>query len=998
MESATCVMLPVYSAVVQRVRTAPAALRHGSLMMDAVTSAARQGVTPWRGSAISVTTPATSVLMRDLTTAPAVTEIGLTWPGTSFRVSVGMSVQRGSSPLQEDGVKSVPQTASSVPQQTTASTAAQDTSPEMASASRWSAVQVKDAGKVANAEKEDCVPCDEGCKLCERKDSGDQEQGTVCLKCEDDYYQLGTDCHQSCPDRTHSVIDTMMCTPCEEQQCVICDQSQCYWCEEGFFGFDDKCVDHCQEGFFVDEESRDCEPCHRTCRTCGGPQYDDCDSCEEGFMLKSGECLEGRQLSSCTETHFTNSQGECELCHAACKTCSAAGKEDCNSCYSGRFLTSHQTCLPRCPSGTFANQASSRCEDCSKGCVMCQDAQQCQRCRSGLNLHNGVCVVDCQRGFSQGGVCQPCVPECASCQGNSSHCLSCEKQYLLLDRSCRSHCPEDYYATENRECIHCPAHCGECNQDGLCKKCAQYYFLHEGKCVDDCPNGYFASEKPQECVHCHADCASCDGPSFDDCDVCRNPKAVRYNGECLAKCPNSTYYDATTNECRDCDMSCQTCSGHQPSSCLSCDTHRRKDASGHCVWFIQCSLRSYMDHNGQCQQCHKLCHRCSGPGKDNCLSCNEPHFLMNNTCVQECSVGYYAEDKDKRVCERCHFSCKSCVGRHSLQCVNCKSGFFKQGSNCVETCSESHFGNTTTMVCEQCDPSCSQCGGRGNRNCLSCREDYVYLRRGGQCLLSCPPSFYQHSRSKTCHQCHPTCKTCSDKGALACQSCFEGYTFMGGICLSKCLVGYYATSQGSESESDEPNCKACDPSCIDCRGPSMSSCTVCPALQILLDGRCLSCCGNETRHDDQPIPRECCDCKASREECIIGVNFVMRDAEDMESQGSTAKLLVLACVVLILSVGGGFFLFLNARSKSLAIAPKTKAGGYEKLGTNGGIASQHHTSSFGEYSDRIIECEEDEEDDDDIVYMGKDGTVYRKFKYGLLDEDEIELEYDDESY
>lgn len=69
-----------------------------------------------------------------------------------------------------------------------------------------------------------------------------------------------------------------------------------------------------------------------------------------------------------------------------------------------------------------------------------------------------------------------------------------------------------------------------------------------------------------------------------------------------------------------------------------------------------------------------------------------------------------------------------------------------------------------------------------------------------------------------------------------------------------------------------------------------------------------------------------------------------------------------------------------------------------KLDTNGGIASQPTTSSFGEYHDRIIECEDDEEEDDDIVYMGQDGAVYRKFKYGLLDEDEIELEYDDESY
>lgn len=67
------------------------------------------------------------------------------------------------------------------------------------------------------------------------------------------------------------------------------------------------------------------------------------------------------------------------------------------------------------------------------------------------------------------------------------------------------------------------------------------------------------------------------------------------------------------------------------------------------------------------------------------------------------------------------------------------------------------------------------------------------------------------------------------------------------------------------SKSNEPNCEACDPSCLDCRGPSRWNCTVCPALQILSDdGRCLSCCGNETRHDDKPIPWECCDCIASR--------------------------------------------------------------------------------------------------------------------------------------
>lgn len=120
----------------------------------------------------------------------------------------------------------------------------------------------------------------------------------------------------------------------------------------------------------------------------------------------------------------------------------------------------------------------------------------------------------------------------------------------------------------------------------------------------------------------------------------------------------------------------------------------------------------------------------------------------------------------------------------------------------------------------------------------------------------------------------------------------------------------------------------------------------------------------------------------------------------MEAQGSAAKGFATVCVLLILSVGFGVFIFLNIRARSLAIAPKPKAGGYKKVDSNGQAASKPDTSSSssfssGDYRDRVVECEEDE----DIVYMSNDGTVYRKFKYGLLsDEEEIELDYDDESY
>uniref|UniRef100_A0A8C6Q3I3 Proprotein convertase subtilisin/kexin type 5b n=1 Tax=Nothobranchius furzeri TaxID=105023 RepID=A0A8C6Q3I3_NOTFU len=771
----------------------------------------------------------------------------------------------------------------------------------------------------SDAEKEDCGPCDDGCEKCQIR-------------------KLGADCQKFCPDRTYNVEDTMVCAACEDKHCAVCDQSQCYWCDHGFFVFGNngECVDHCEEGYFVDEETQECEPCHRNCRTCGGPRHDDCDSCEDGVTLSDGECLERRKLVVCPEKYFVNNQDKCEPCHTSCNTCFGAEKGNCSSCHSGNFLTPLQSCLSHCPSGTFGDKTTGRCEECLTGCAMCREAE---------------------RGFPQGAACHPCASECGSCRETPSHCLSCQSPFLLLDHSCLSSCPEEFYRN-NTECHHCPDHCRECNQDGLCKKCAEYYFLHVDECVDDCPEGYFASDKQQECVRCHADCASCDGPGFDDCDRCSNTRAVRYNGECLAKCPSNTYYDKNTNECRDCDKSCLTCSGYGPSDCLSCDPSRRKDASGHCVWYSECSMDSYMDPNGECQQCHALCNRCNGADRDHCLSCNSQRFLLNNTCVKKCPVGYYTEVKEGRECQRCHFSCESCVGNHSLQCVACKPGYFRQGGSCVETCSES------TKICERCDPSCSQCFGPGNRNCLSCRGSYVFMKQWRRCLKSCPLGYYKDKRSTTCSKCHPTCKTCSGKKKER-RTDVMWDKEMKNVCV--------------DSESKTLKCKTCDPSCEGCWGSSSWQCTLCPPTQLLSDdGRCLSCCGNPTFPYDKPIPRECCDCEASRGE---------------QNTHCEAHFAAKISQLLHLFNEIPFHEFVNR-------CPRTRAGGYEQLNTNGGFMPQTTTSAFGEYSDKITECEDNDEEyvDEDIVYMTKDGTVYRKFKYGLLDDDDVELEYDDESY
>lgn len=74
------------------------------------------------------------------------------------------------------------------------------------------------------------------------------------------------------------------------------------------------CVTECQEGFYADIR-QECEPCHHECRSCGGPYYDDCDSCEDDRRLVNGECVSKSKAIHCNPLHFLNGEAtpSCEL-------------------------------------------------------------------------------------------------------------------------------------------------------------------------------------------------------------------------------------------------------------------------------------------------------------------------------------------------------------------------------------------------------------------------------------------------------------------------------------------------------------------------------------------------------------------------------------------------------------------------------------------------------------------------------------------------------------
>lgn len=157
-------------------------------------------------------------------------------------------------------------------------------------------------------------------------------------------------------------------------------------------------------------------------------------------------------------------------------------------------------------------------------------------------------------------------------------------------------------------------------------------------------------------------------------------------------------------------------------------------------------------------------------------------------------------------------------------------------------------------------------------------------------------------------------------------------------------------------------------------------------------------------------------------QCILTTNLAIRNEEEEATRGNLT-IFIIASILLVLGLVAVVFLIRHSRSKGTPsdLPPR----GYKKLGSSGGLggnsiyrgnnsaSSASHSGGSSSTRGRFHEAElvdisdrrsghkiddDDDDDDEDIVYMGQDGTVYRKFRYGQLGEDEDELEYDDESY
>ncbi|XP_074062783.1 proprotein convertase subtilisin/kexin type 5 isoform X2 [Macrotis lagotis] len=837
-------------------------------------------------------------------------------------------------------------------------------------------------GEVKDPDYEDCMPCEEGCLGCSLDDPG------TCTSCAVGYYLFKQHCYETCPEKTY--MEDFECRECGKY-CGDCDQNECYWCEEGFYLFGDICVRECGPGFYSDTEIGECEPCHKTCKTCTGLGCDKCSSCKEDLQLVNGKCVDPSKTSG-QDTFGSGNWRKHQLCDPSCKTCneSATG---CTSCHKGAYLFS-QSCIPSCPQGTWPSEKSGKCEKCTDDCEDCSMMNNCLRCLSQpdhpLYLHHGRCYTQCPEAFyAENGTCRACDLACKTCEGNATICLSCEKDLVLVQGLCQKSCPKQHIAVDGM-CKHCPEMCQECIHEKTCKECMTPFLLHDEMCIRDCPSGFY--EDFDKCSPCSENCKECNGPDDQDCTICPD-SLVLFNGWCLDACPDGTYYEKASKGCKGCHETCKTCSSSW--MCASCKEGMVRTWLGSCVTQQECSLSEYKDEKTQtCKPCHLKCFHCTGPAEDECLSCLNDGLLLNTTCVEKCPDDYYT-DTENHQCFPCHSSCKTCDGKHSNQCQSCHPGWFRMvqadsGNKCLLKCEEGYYADNSSGLCKKCNQDCRECWGPHPTDCLSCHKYFFLLHSKGECHRICPEHYYTENRTHTCERCHPTCNECKGKGPLNCLSCMWSYHLLGGICSSDCLAGEYRVGKGENFE-----CDKCHESCIECKGPGPQNCTVCPANMMLYveDYRCIHCCNSSNSTNVQ----DCCDCQETTEECSFRHGVIIPKTEKAMRTG----LLITSSIMLILLFGVTIYVWKRSRAKS----QKMHKAGYEKL-SNQNKTFSSYKSSFGESTnfqeDQVIEYRDrdyDEDEDDDIVYMGQDGTVYRKFKYGLLDDDdEDELEYDDESY
>lgn len=96
-----------------------------------------------------------------------------------------------------------------------------------------------------------------------------------------------------------------------------------------------------------------------------------------------------------------------------------------------------------------------------------------------------------------------------------------------------------------------------------------------------------------------------------------------------------------------------------------------------------------------------------------------------------------------------------------------------------------------------------------------------------------------------------------------------GIKFMMSLGVWECCL-FNIRSFSDHHQGSTHTCEDCHSSCLDCWGPGLTNCTMCPTQAILeAGGRCLLCCSDEGEEDTSQR-QECCNCTETRGRLYVG--------------------------------------------------------------------------------------------------------------------------------
>lgn len=201
-----------------------------------------------------------------------------------------------------------------------------------------------------------------------------------------------------------------------------------------------------------------------------------------------------------------------------------------------------------------------------------------------------------------------------------------------------------------------------------------------------------------------------------------------------------------------------------------------------------------------------------------------PFFVLEDkTCYPACPVGYQS-DFNNSACYKCHPSCRTCNGPLPENCATCDDPKYIVANSCK--CPPT-MGIDSSGKCIECDPSCMGCFGVP-AFCLACRGMKVRMWNG---TCRCPVGTANGTNNSCilCSNLFPGAVSCSLTAALSCLP-MNNFQLKNGLCV--CNTGYAVSPSSGLCEP----CSTFMPGCLQCANPTY--CTACNSSFTAQYGYC----------------------------------------------------------------------------------------------------------------------------------------------------------------